>query len=272
MKKISLFIIIDYVFKFILLFILNLIWCLYFIRVIPISIICAIASSILIIILAYLIDNKKHKRKLPSLKEEQHINDVKNTFIYMTNKQQIDFFYRLVLKKHTAVKCASCIKIQSSQQIVLIPYFKQASLTYDKLIELYNSVPLKTTKIIIVCNTYDTNITECIDNFAINTLVLNYKETYYELLKAYEFYPEITIKQKQKTKNSFKQVLLSAFNKKKTKGYVTSALFIIFASFFVSFKIYYLIVATILIIFAILCQHDFLFNKHKKEDLIWWWE
>ena len=79
------------------------------------------------------------------------------------------------------------------------------------MIELYNSVPLKTTKIIIVCNTYDTNITECIANFTINTLVLNYKETYYELLKAYEFFPEIIIIQKQKIKNSFIHILLFTF-------------------------------------------------------------
>ena len=196
------------------------------------------------------------------------MEDIKNTFIFMSNIDAVDFFYKLALSKHKATKTKKYLSIDENKKTIIIPYFKSENLSLDKLIELNNYAPKNASKIIILCTEYDSKLLTVLDNFNTKTILLNYKETYFELLKEYEFYPEITINKKIKDKISFKQLFLISFNKKKTKGYITSALFIIFASIFAPYKIYYLIVATILLIFAILCKCEKLFNKQTKEPII----
>lgn len=267
MKKISLFIIIDNLFVFIFLFIINLIWSLYFIKTPFVSIICSIFISIAIMLIYKLINYKKNKRQLSSIKEQQHMEDIKNTFIFMPTIDVIDFFHRLTSSKHKATKTKKYICINENKKIILIPYFKTESLTLDRLIELYNYSPKNADKTIILCTDYDSKLLTNLDNFNTKIILLNYKETYFELLKKYEFYPKITINKKAKEKINFKQILLITFNKKKTKSYITSALFIIFASFFVPYKIYYLIIATILLTFAILCRCEKLFKSQAKESI-----
>lgn len=269
MKKFSLYILVDIFFKFILLFTINIIWSLYFIRTIWLSIVMSLIITVAILFICSFIDKKKTKRKMPKIKESQHIEDIKNTFIYMKQCEQIDFFYNLASSKHKTNKTQDYVEVIADKKTILYPLFKMGKLSQDTLIEIYNNIEkTNVKKIIILCNNYDLKVNECISNFKIKTLVLDCKQTYYQLLNVYEFYPEITIKPKQKTKNNFKQLFMIAFNKKKTKGYLTSAFFIIFASFFVIYKVYYLIVATILIFFAILCQFEFKFNKIEKEELI----
>ena len=262
------YVIIDYIFKFALLFTLNLIWCLYFFRTTWISIKLSFLFTFFAILIYKLISLKKTKNNNPKLQEIQHIEDIKNTFIYLPQDKVIDFFYCLVSTKHKATKQDNYVEVLNEQKVILYPYFKIQELSCDRLIEIYNSIDkTDVKKIIIVCNKYETNINSCITNFPCKTTILDYKQTYSLLLKPYEFYPEIIIKQKTKTKSNFKQIILSAFNKKKTKGYVVSALFMLFASFFVMYKIYYLIVASILLVFAIICQFEFKFNKTQKEEL-----
>lgn len=269
MKKISLYVIIDYFLKFALLFTLNLIWCLYFFRRPWISITLSCLFTFFTILTFKIISSKKTKNNKPKLQEIQHIEDIKNTFIYLPKDKIIDFFYCLVSTKHKATKNDNCVEVLNEQKVILYPYFKLQDLSCDKLIGIYNSIDkTNVKKIIIVCNKYETNINSCITNFSCKTEVLDYKQTYSLLLKPYEFYPEIIVKEKPRAKSSFKQILLSAFSKKKTKGYVVSALFMLFASFFVMYKIYYLIFASILIVFAIICQFEFKFNKPQKEELL----
>lgn len=269
MKKISLYVIIDYIFKFALLFMINIIWCLYFIKDVIFSLCVSIITSIILIILFNLLDKKKNKRSEKKLVETQHIEDIKNTFIYMPQNEIIDFFYKLASQKHKAVKTKKYVEIINGEKIILMPHFKMDSLTCDKLIEIYNNINKSNVKkIIILCNKYNNDINLCLSNFLCKTIILDNKQVYYELLKKYEFYPKVTIQNKPKVKNTFKQLLATMFNKKKTKNYLISAVFIIFASFFVLYKIYYLIIATILLIFCIVCQFEFKFKKQSPEEIL----
>lgn len=329
MKNFSLITIIDFIFKFTLIFFINIIWTTYFIKPPYLALIVSFLTTLIII---YVFNKLYNKKKIKSNKlksQNSHIEDVKNTFIYMSKNDQINFFYKLTSTKHNTIIKSNFIVIEKSNT-VLYPYFKNEKLSEDKLIEIYNEIitesklncnkmltqtyvninniaykksnstnkfaflkkkystilkckklnlkftteKLKTIKvfhikkIIIVTNKFDTNLQNIIDNLKIQTIVLDYKQTYTLLLKEYEFYPEITIIKPQKAKTTFKQILKTALNKNKTKNYLLSALFIFFASFFVSYRIYYLIITTLLIILALLSRFEFSFNKTQKTKLI----
>lgn len=270
MKKISLFIIVDNMFKLLLLFLLNLIWCTYFIKSAPISICVSLALAIAIILISNKISDKKMGKKIKSLKLEQRMLDICNTFIYMQNTDILDFFRRLVLSKHSCEIVDNYIIIQtSSKPICLYPMFRCVSLSADDVLDIYKKIKkLNLKRLVILTNSVSNEANIQISNFNFETLILDYKQTYYELLNKYEFYPEITIKSKTKAKSTFKQLLAISLNKKKTKGYLLSAIFIFFASFFVKFRIYYLIVSSMLIILAILSFSNHNFNKVEQKQLL----
>ena len=267
MKKISLFIIVDYIFKFTLLFLINFIWCAYFIETSFIAVMVAIFISCSLILAFNFFGSKKHYKKQISLKEEQKIADITRTFVFMTKDEILNFFYKLASTKHECKVKDEYIEIMSDQKpIILYPIFKSENISLDDMIYIYKKIKNRNIKrFVVLTNKYD-NIDA--SAFKFETLILNYKETYYKLLKAYEFYPEITIKNKPKIKNSLNSILLIALNKKKSKGYFISALFILFASFFVRFKIYYLIFSTILLFLALFSRFNISYNKLEKIKVI----
>jgi len=269
MRKFSIILLIDYILKFFLLFFINLIWCLYFITPKWLSLIIAIISASLILFLFKIINNKKTLKNKPKLAEIKHMEDIKNTFIYMSSNKILSFFENLAKSKHEAFILNDYVVIKKDFPIILFPYFKNKSLDIDKLIEIVNSINLDNIKkLIVLCNTHENNLLACLENFNTKVIVLDYKQTYMQLLKPYEFFPEILIREKPKAKTTINQILCYAFNKKRTRGYIVSSLFILFASYFTIYRIYYLIFSTILLVFAILCRFEFKFNKIDSEQLM----
>ena len=264
------FVIIDYLFKFILIFLLNLIWCLYFINKPAISILVSILLTILIIFISNKVIIKRSIKTKLSLAEKQKIQNITNTFIFMSNEEILDFFYKLSSSKHNSEKLNNFVLVNNqNKKIALYPTFKTEPLSQDNLIEIYNKCKtINVEKIIVLTNKYSPNLQDTIENFSCETIILNNEQTYSLLLKEYEFYPEITIKQKATPKKTFKQILNYALNKKRTKSYVISALFLLFSSLFVSYKIYYLIFASILITLAIFSRFNKPFNKVTKLNLL----
>lgn len=264
MKNNLIFAIIDNIFVFALLFILNLIWCLYFISSPILALIVSVIASFFQILLYRLISRKHRHKNSVKLQELKHMQQIRDTFIYMPNNQVVNFFLKLAKSRHTASISKNLVLIGQEQKVALFPLFKMDSIGADKIIEIYNdSIKTNVKKVVILCNTYDLSVLNVIKNFRIPTLVLDYKQTYSSLLKEYNFYPEITVKESTEIRVGFKQILLLAFDKKKTRGYVISALFIAFSSMFVKYKVYYLIVATCLLIMAILCLCNFKFKETK---------
>lgn len=270
MKNISLYVIVDTFFKFVLLFFFNLIWCIYFISPISISIIvCTIVSIGLIFIFNY-VGKKRNAKKFPHLKQEQHIQDVLNSFLYMSSSEILSFFYRLAKTKHPCqIENNYLIVETKSLPIILFPIFKSSALNSDDALALYKLIKHKKLKrLIILTNKIDPAVQSIAKNFKYETIVLDHRQTYFELLQKYEYFPEVFKQKDKKQKQSFKQILPLALNKKKTKGYLLSALFLFFSSFFVIYKVYYLIFASILTALALISYFNPKFNSIKKINVL----
>ena len=270
MKNISIYIIVDNLFRFILLFLVNLIWCTYFISPSYVSVLLAFGMSILMIYILNKIHGKNNVKKLIQLKEEQRIEDITNTFLFMTKSEIVSFFYRLASSRHKCTIKFNHIEIETeSLPVYLYPMFKPNELDSLAVLEIYKKIKDKKIKrIIILTNTIAQNISNITKYFNFEVIILNKKECYYKLLKEYEFYPEIKIKNNKIIKNNFKQILQFALNKRKTKSYLFSAIFLIFSSIFVRNKLYYLIFSSILILLALFSHLNPTFNKIEKNNLL----
>ena len=136
--------------------------------------------------------------------------------------------------------------------------------------EIYNKIkPEKATKIIICCKEIaDKNLLVFCNNFQEKFLLLNQYDTYEKLYKHYDEFPEITIKYSKEKKMMFKDFLAYSFNKKRTKGYIFSAFILVFASLFVRSSLYYCIIASLLVVFAVLSQFNPYFNVKTNTEIL----
>lgn len=268
MKNISLNIIIDTIFKFVLFFLFNLIWCYYFFKNSTKSIVFSIFFSLLLIFLINFISKRKNIKRLASLKTLEHIQATSTSFLIMDQMEIVDFFYNLIAKNYSCQKYSDHILVETKQfPIVVYPLFKSQELNEDDILKIYKLFKNRGLKrLVVLCSSSKTNITSITKNFRFEVLVLNKEQTYYSLLQKYEFYPEVPKKSKSNPSQTFSILINTAINKKRTKSYFLSALFIIFSSFFVPYKLYYLIVASLLIFLAFYSKFSHRYNLPKNTN------
>ncbi|MBQ8793050.1 MAG: hypothetical protein IJZ62_05715, partial [Clostridia bacterium] len=89
-----------------------------------------------------------------------------------------------------------------------------------------------------------------------------------KLYKYYDVYPEMTHKYKKEKMLVFKDFLAYSFNKKRTKGYLLSAFILILSSLFVRGSIYYCVISSLCVIFALISYFNPYFNTKNEGDIL----
>lgn len=217
-----------------------------------------------------LISHKKNHINGLSLKQELKISNIINTFILMSESEILSFFKNLISLKHSCQIKENYIEIPSdnSNLIIVCPMFCANDICENDIINIYKKIKTnKIKRLIILTNTFNAQILNITSYFNFETLILDGKKTYFEFVEKYNYYPQETPKQ-QKSKSTLKQFLSIAFNKKRAKGYLLSAIFLFFSSLFVKFKIYYCMFSSILVIFALISYFNPKFNKKPNVNYL----
>lgn len=270
MRKISL--VFQELLKFCLLFLISFVWLRYFTRKFVMSIILAVLISAFISLAIFLFKRSKTKKVGLKLKEKE---DAENIFFSLACKNNpIDDFVKMASKRHkNIVKHKNYIVINETEnhtKTLLWLDLSFAGLTEARFMEIYNKIKSeKAGKIIICCKEIsDKNLSVFCNNFKEKFLLLNQYDTYEKLYKEYEYFPEITIEYSKEKKMMFKDFLAYSFNKKRTKGYLFSAFILVLASLFVRASLYYCIIASLLVVFAILSQFNPYFNVKNNTQIL----
>lgn len=270
MRKISL--VFQELLKFCLLFLISFVWLRYFTRKFVMSIILAVLISAFITLAIFLFKRSKTKKVGLKLKEKE---DAENIFFSLACKNNsIDDFVKMASKRHkNIVKHKNYMVINETEnhtKTVLWLDLSFAGLTEARFMEIYNKIKSeKAGKIIICCKEIsDKNLSVFCNNFKEKFLLLNQYDTYEKFYKEYEYFPEITIEYNKEKKMMFKDFLAYSFNKKRTKGYLFSAFILVLASLFVRASLYYCIIASLLVVFAILSQFNPYFNVKNNTQIL----
>lgn len=251
-----------------LIFLIAFIWLRYIFDSLWLSIILSFSITFLIELLSILFNRKKGTKNNLKIKEKE---EAENMFFSLAQeKNNMDFFYNLVKSRYSDVnKYKSYIEIthNNSSKVILYPFMKFQKLLHDDVIEITNNIKIIPDKLVITCNDYDKSLLNFIRNFTFEIIIIDKFETYSALYKEYDYYPKIIVVQR-KIKYNFKDFISNSFNRTKTKGYFLSALALLIISFFVQMSIYYCIVASLLLIFALFSFTNKIYNKKIEKELL----
>lgn len=250
MQKIKL--IISTLSRLFLIFLLVFIWVKFFVRKLGVSVLVSVAITLLIDMVIKIFSTKKTNREMLKIKEKENCENM--FFSIAISKNYLTFFENLAKKKYKAQKNKKYVIIQHDDgNVILYPLLSFSPLSAEEIKKIILELnKLEYRKIVIPCGEINKDCYDFISRFNKEIILLDKYETCSKLYKEYDFYPEIIKNEKINKKATFKEILDFSFNKYKVKSYLLSALALLFSSIFVRNNLYYCIVASILVIFAIL--------------------
>ncbi len=266
MKKILY--LLKWLLKISLIYFLCFIWCRFIFSQLWMSALVALGITFIFEIGYYFITKKSKTEANLKLKEKEDADDMYLSL--MSDKNYLDFFFNLFNCRHKANKKKEFIEIlKDDEKIIIYPYLTPSTLQPNDIFFLNKKIEAaNASKVIVCCYDYSKEAMLFAKNYNYEIVLLNRYESFMLLYKEYDFYPQITLKNKKEAKLSFKDLLAFSFNKARTKGYVISSIFLFITSFFVKLNIYYLVFATILLLLAIISYINPKYNSKSLRNLI----
>lgn len=267
MKYISL--IFQNALKILLIFFLNYIWTRYFLKSLWLSLlVSAIATIVIDFILIYLGKKKNNSASL-KIKEKE---EAENMFLSLsTSENYLSFFLQLAKKENlNSIKKKKYILLDfSSHKTLFYPFMSMNEIKSDDIAKIYiEAQKEKVNKIVICCGDIGKDAITFSRSLQTEIILLDKFSTYKQLYKYYEFFPPITQTYKKNKKLAVKEILAYSFNRSRTKGYFISAIILFISTLYIRMNIYYTIMASTLIIFALLSYFNPYFNRPKSKIVL----
>lgn len=259
----------DIFFRILLVFLLSFVWIRYFIQNLAICVILTIFCTIIIESIIFFIKKRKNIKQNISKKQQKEIENMTNYFTFSTPKSTLEFFLMLAKTKHVAVKKGKYILIcENDKKVVLFPQFLVDNLNSQHIANIYSLAKKENPNRIVICTKgVDNSASSLSKKLPIKFVILNCEQTYFELVKKYDVsVPQIELL--VQNKNTLKDFIQIALNRKRTKGYFYCALLFIFYSFFTTFKIYYLVMSTLLLVLSFASFSNTKFNTTNPKEIL----
>lgn len=266
MQKVSRFF--QVFFKFLLIFFVVFIWVRYFVRTLWLAALISAGVTIVIDIISKIFSKRKNSSALTKKADREK---AENCFLSLAmSSNALDFFFKLASSRHNCKKLSNCVLIlHPESRILLFPKLSFSCLSPDDVAQIILSTKSHNpTKIVIVCHSFSKEAASFAKNFDFEILLLDEYDAYQKLYKNYEIFPEIKFSYKKDKRLAFKDLAMFSLNRSRAKGYFFSALILILSSLFVRASLYYAIVASVLVLLALVSLYDpFSKNKTKSELL-----
>ncbi|MBE7075805.1 MAG: hypothetical protein E7375_01895 [Clostridiales bacterium] len=253
-------------------FLLFYIWLRYFIRKFWLAFLLSFLCALVVYFVLFFIKRKKTSKTGLKLKEKL---DAENSFLSLAlNDKAMDFFFKLASKKHKNITKHKhhLLITHEAENVKTLLWFENSfeGLSVSKTMEIYQKVKKeKASKIVICCkNISDKHLLPFLENFNEKFLILDEYQTYEKLYKFYDCFPEQTHKYKTEKKLVFKDFLAFSFNKARAKSYLLSACVLLLSSLFIRMSIYYCIMASVLVVFAIVSYFNPYFNIKNQSEVL----
>lgn len=243
--------ILDEIFKGILIFFISIV----FFRAIRISFrLCLLFSAlttIFICILLFMLKTKRDDKKHIKVAELSKIAKIKEQFSFASKIEILNYLKTLF---NAEINYKKELTLDDGKTI-LIPFYNKDTFELTDLKELYReNKNRRVTKVKILCFAYTEECKLLSQNFKkIEYEIIDFNELYTKYVKPQNLEPQFIIEKLPKEKMTFNRFKCYAFNKSKTKTYFLCGIILLFSSYFVPLRIYYLIFSGLMFISTLLC-------------------
>ena len=256
MHKLRISIILDIILTSGILFVLFFCWFRFYSNNLVLSIFISLLITFLIVFILFFYKHKKDNKKSITAKQRKLALDCATQFRFSTPKEVRKFFYDIIKDKYKIEnKPNGLIVTFENKRLMFVPSFEKEIFTSNDLATYYSYAKKYNTKQLTICSSeFDDNSKNLAK--AIKTLpitLLDIYETFSQIIEPSQKLPE-TVIDTQSAKLTFKQILSYAVSRDRTKNYTLFGIILIFSSFFVMFKIYYLVFGSVLLAMAILTR------------------
>ncbi len=256
--------------KFLLIFFAVFIWARYFIRQFWLSFVVALSLTFAIDFLTRFVGKKLNKRKELKVQEKEEAEDL---FLSIaTQEKSLDFYLKLAKSRYkNAKKKEGFVEIEHGEndKVILYPFLSFVPLNSNDLAKIISCVQKENCqKLVVVCGEIEKSTFSFAKNFEMKILLLDKFQTFISLYKEYDFYPEKTLVVKKDKKLAFKELVAFSFNRARAKGYIISALILFLSSLFIRPSVYYCIVASLLLVFALVSFVNPFYNVKVSNEVL----
>lgn len=136
-----------------------------------------------------------------------------------------------------------------------VPCFNLDTLDVNDLLEIYRqNKNRRLSKVVILCNDYTTECATYAKNFQkIAYKLVSIKELFVSEIEKQNFYPNIEVETLSKEKMTLSKLKKHVFDRKRAKSYFFCGIILLFSSYFVPLRIYYLLFSGIMFISSLTC-------------------
>ena len=244
---------IKFLIKFFVIFMIFFIWLRYYMNAeLEALLLSALCAIILLLILHV---TGKGRKNMASMKNKER-QEAEGMFESLIKNKDYQFFFSLVSSRHKNVSKRRIFTLLENEngKILLYPFLKMKPLEIDDLLSICSQAKkVKADKLVISAKEVSKEAENFASTLKADILLLDQYATYEYLFKEYDFYPEFERAQTKSKRGRFKEVFDYSFDRARAKGYIISALVLLLITFLFRQSLYYSIVATVLLAFALIC-------------------
>jgi len=257
-----------------LIFIVVYLWIGYYIRGFALPLMISVMVTVAANYAISFITKKRYKTQMSAKKRAEHMQSIILQLKFMTRAQTLALFKAALSANEASTADYKCItdtkKItvtKNGKETEVYPYFHKSPTEAD-IIECLKAVQNrkgeKQCKLIIAAESFSPALIIFVRAMKANITLLDGKAVYNQILAPADTFPKILVEIKRNIKLTLRDVGSLMFSRERTKGYVITALIILFTSFIIRFNLYYIILATI--VFGLALSSHFA-PMHKQESL-----
>lgn len=270
--KIFISLILDLLFFLFSSFFLLVIWLRYFLSstvlIIFLSVIISIILSAVFIAIRYI----KHTKTTLNKKHEQEFLNYTSFFMTSSSNDITTFLSKVFTLKRNTINLKKLFNtynltlvknyfICESNSCLLCFNFNAFNLNDTLIKETLSKIENKNySNIYLLCNNLDDSGKKYVELLK-NVKIITLKEFYNNILKDENYIQLENTSKKLTFKQKFTNLITILFNENQTKSYFLCAFTLVLGSLIVRYNIYYIIFASVLILFSIICK---LISKHKR--------
>lgn len=196
-----------------------------------------------------------------------------NKLVFNSQTENVAVFNSILENKETVKKFKEYLIVTNAknENFALYPAFSFSDFSADNLAHVLQKVKKHKLKRIIICTRRSSKDAKEISKKAkTEILILESQEVFVRLFKDYNY--ELKEEDLFKTESATKEIKLKdiakgAISPNKAKSYFFSSLILLFASYFVSYKIYYLVFASFLLILSLASLTSVWWKKQTVKNI-----